>query len=523
MSESKMTIRLCGRGSMRRHIALVCVFWVGWVVCQQAAAQVPAPRMTPAEAAAAKKAAAAAKKADAEEKKKAEAEARKRKAETPKKQTPPGPAGAAGPAATPVEPEAAEPDDDPQEIEYKSLPVNDSLKRSSSKIDEILKARAFNQNVDEFDKYYNEYALPRWTVQKEIVKAPAARDIPALAKYRRELRSQFYKAKGGDVYDHLNKLVLDFMSRVAADDLFHPAARVNALLTIGDLYRAEPSSGSIPPVPLPEALPVLLATVENAQMSDGLRAAAMIGVVRHAELGVQDPTNRSLLIAAMLRLAAADLPAGPAGPGRAWILGQAVKTLGLLGELGADNAVFKALLKIVADGKLPLSVRAVAADALGRLGCAGATGLGAADAAAAVGQFVLDACDTEPGRIEKLKAEAAAITPAAAPVAGPEPAAAAPAAATASDAKNDPLRRSMVQLLNAALTALAGPDASGRTGVASIPHDASQEAWAWVLKLKDVIESLRNALDDRRRTEKDMTPTVKKVRGDIEAHLKKKP
>ena len=53
--------------------------------------------------------------------------------------------------------------------------------------------------------------------------------------------------------------------------------------------------------------------------------------------------------------------------GGAWILAQALETLGVLGSVGENNAVFQAMLKTVADDKLPFLVRSAAADSLGRL------------------------------------------------------------------------------------------------------------------------------------------------------------
>ena len=136
---------------------------------------------------------------------------------------------------------------------------------------------------------------------------------------------------------------------------------------------------------MPEALKVLLAAVENGKLPDAVRAAAMVGILRHAEAGIRDEDARRSLTAAMLRLTAEDPPTGPAAPGREWILAQAVETLGLLGSVGEDDAVYKAMLKTVDDGKLRLCTRSIAAESLGQLNYAGAAGIDPSEAAATLG------------------------------------------------------------------------------------------------------------------------------------------
>ena len=102
------------------------------------------------------------------------------------------------------------------------------------------------------------------------------------------------------------------------------------------------------------------------------------------------PTRKSAsaLTAALLKVAAEDLPAGAARAGREWIRCLCIETLGHLGSPGENNAVFKLMADTVADSKLRFSTRAAAAESLGRLDYAGAAGINPAETAAALGQFV---------------------------------------------------------------------------------------------------------------------------------------
>ncbi len=172
------------------------------------------------------------------------------------------------------------------------------------------------------------------------------------------------------------------MQKLAAGNSYHPAVRVNAMLMIGELNRVEQ-----PPTPLPEALDVMIAAVQSPKLSDAVRATALVGIKRHVVAGISDEEVRKKLTAALLKVAADDLPAGATRDGREWILRQALEILGRSGSVGENNAVFTLLAKTLSDAKLPLKIRTAAAESLGRLNYSGATGINPADVAAILGQL----------------------------------------------------------------------------------------------------------------------------------------
>ena len=264
---------LAARGVGYRHLAILVAFLVGVMTCQLVFAQAHAPR--------------------------------------PPRPRPTNPT-TTGPQQLPPEP--ADDDVPPPSREYKELPFDDSRdgpKKNVSKVTPILTAGKFGDGEKEiFDDYYQNYALPRWSLVKDIA------DLP---KERKELRNQLAKRSvgGSAVHDRLNELVLESMKTLATGD-FHPAVRVNAMLMIGELNRVE-AVGSEKAVPLPEALKVLVAVAENTKLLDWLRVEAMVGILRHASAGVQDDDAYKSLTTAMLRLATAELPTGPTAAGCAWI------------------------------------------------------------------------------------------------------------------------------------------------------------------------------------------------------------
>jgi hypothetical protein len=288
--------------------------------------------------------------------------------------------GPSRPAAARPEAVEAEPAEEaaPPEKNYEELPVDENLKKDSLKVNPILMAGKFGPGEKElFDQYYEKYFLARWTQVKNIANLPA---------WRKELRTSHLgkKSAATEVHDHLSALVLEFMKKLAGG-AYHPAVQVNAMLMIGELNSAEQ----------PQALEVLIAAVQNTKSPDGVRAAAMVGIQRCVAAKLSDAEARRSLSAAVLHVAADDLPPGANRAGREWILGQSLETLGLLGSVGENNAVFTTILKTVSDAKLSLRTRNIAAESLGRLNYSGAAGIDAAETAAALGQFVIDVCAEE--------------------------------------------------------------------------------------------------------------------------------
>ena len=82
---------------------------------------------------------------------------------------------------------------------------------------------------------------------------PPLRETAECRQFPPELRGHFGTAKG-EVYHHLNDLVLEFMQS-SSPGKYHPAVRFNAMLAIGELAGADRPGAP----PLPEALKVLVA------------------------------------------------------------------------------------------------------------------------------------------------------------------------------------------------------------------------------------------------------------------------
>ncbi|HYW78052.1 MAG TPA: hypothetical protein VE890_00685 [Thermoguttaceae bacterium] len=270
---------------------------------------------------------------------------------------------------------------------YIEDPVDDAQRQSKPKVSTMFRVGSFGPGEqDVFDKYYENYALARWSRWSD----PDNRHL--LTDYRRDLATDLLRAKSGTVHDHLRDLALRRLTTMATQN-YHPAARVNAMLMIGELNQVEAVRSSDTPVPYAVALQtVLLPAVSATTQPDAVKVAALVGILRHATLGATMPPT---VQTEMIKLVTSKTPPGPAADGRDWMRVQAVRVLGVMGSPGANGAVSNAIATMMADSQLRLSARCIAAQALGQLRY-GSTGWANAGAAVELlRQLVIEACDKE--------------------------------------------------------------------------------------------------------------------------------
>ncbi|MEE8450905.1 MAG: hypothetical protein V3R99_03290 [Thermoguttaceae bacterium] len=263
-------------------------------------------------------------------------------------------------------------------------PVDVTQLQNKSKVSAILRKGTFGAGEqDMFDKYYETYALARWS-------DPKTRHL--LTTFRRDLDRDLRTAKRGSAYNHLRDLILTRFTTTASQN-YHRAVRVNAMLMIGELNEAEPAKLAENPVPHAAALQtVLLPAIQAATQPDAVKVAAMAGIARHARLGAPMPPS---VQTEMITLVTSETAPGPSADGRAWMRVQAARVLGAMGSLGTDGVVPNAIARMVADEPLRLAARCAAARALGELKYGGAGWRSAGVTVLSLRQLALDACDAE--------------------------------------------------------------------------------------------------------------------------------
>jgi len=276
---------------------------------------------------------------------------------------------------------------------YESLPVDAKLRNAQGEIRTMLRNGVPSGKEQFFDDYYTKYALAEWTLPE---------NFPKLPKLRQTLASHLTWTKGNSAHDRLTAVVLDFLGKMARNDALHPAPRYNAILAIGELNVRPPTMGK-DAQPLPAALDVLMSALEDESLIDAVRFGALVGIVRHAQLGIADPGAQQRVADAMFKLATTRHVPGRSAAGHAWARTRAIELLGHFKSPGQDGAVAKALLAILDEPDASFQVRAAAAEALGQLNLVPGAGLEGAGAAQALGRLARDACRDEIKQCEEKK------------------------------------------------------------------------------------------------------------------------
>ncbi len=335
---------------------------------------------------------------------------------------PPAPAPGAQPAQPGGAPGAA--------AGYDSIAIDPQQQanwaRNAGSVKSMLRDARFQEGEQEvFDRFFLGYYLPRWSDPNNVT---------ALTEYRDDLEIRYLRtAKPGPPCNRLNELILAFLATGVPADMvpaglqneippgtalakgnFHPAVRVNAMLMVGRLNVA----GGNPPVPWPQALPAMVVAVRDPQQIDGVRVAALIGILRHAESGIADPDARAALADMAADLAAAATPPpGRTPEGHAWTRMRAIEILGTMGWVGNATAgnigepVAKLLSDMAADPQLDIWLRCAAARALGGLQYQGAGGLDPDQLVRTFGRLTIDvvAAEDQPVSRRRLKYRLASV------------------------------------------------------------------------------------------------------------------
>ena len=181
-----------------------------------------------------------------------------------------------------------------------------------------------------------------------------------------------------------------------ANDTFHPAARVNALIIIGklDSRRGDGTAGGRAAVPYSPAMDFLLDTVENGDTPQHLKIAAMVGILRHAKLqplgsrNALDASTRNRLSNLARTLIQPPAEGASKKDGSYWLRRQGVQLIGNMRDAGNNGENAKAVAKFVADPDEHLWLRVDALDALANMQNLTADQVNPVDLSKSVGRFV---------------------------------------------------------------------------------------------------------------------------------------
>ncbi|MDD3590652.1 MAG: hypothetical protein PHO46_10345 [Thermoguttaceae bacterium] len=160
--------------------------------------------------------------------------------------------------------------------EYAEANVDDSLAGQKAAV-------VGSGDSAQIKNFLTKYYIARWTVRAN------ARD---LVKYRQELVQDGASLTGAEQAAFLKEAV-SVLKGYAASNKCYPACRLNAVLAIGELNTAT-GDRSTPDTPYAGSIPDLGRMVTaSGDVPDYVRYGALIGLVRHAQLGIQDEKLRN--------------------------------------------------------------------------------------------------------------------------------------------------------------------------------------------------------------------------------------
>jgi hypothetical protein len=260
----------------------------------------------------------------------------------------------------------------------------------------------FAGNEAAFEEYYVKYLFPSWTLTDD-------EHLGALAKDRDRFLTIDLGKSTGAVHDKLVELTNTKMSQIAQDPDLHPGVRYNAVLVLGALNAKEADRvARTNPEPLPKAFPVLAGLFQNAEESDAVRVAALLGILRHLEWDDYRVTTSKLaadekaaIVQQLIALAqTTEPPAGRSLEGHTWMRRRALEGLMYFSLAGPSQEIAGVLEKLIADEAEPIALRCTAADIMGRLNYKAPVLPAAEINGKELGLLALAACDAELTRLE---------------------------------------------------------------------------------------------------------------------------
>lgn len=197
------------------------------------------------------------------------------------------------------------------------------------------------------------------------------------------------QARNAATHERLNELTLKGMEEIAKDN-YHPVCRANAMMVIAEL-NADETAGT----PWKNAFPVLLTAATSADTIDSVRAAALRGLVRHAQAGL-DPASVPQATSAMLKLLNEKTPPEKrTREGHDWMRRRAIDVLVAITGNAPNPEFIKTLLDCVEDDKAWMPLRCDAAAALAKTPFAPPAGVSAQNVAKSLGKLAVAVARTE--------------------------------------------------------------------------------------------------------------------------------
>ncbi len=249
-----------------------------------------------------------------------------------------------------------------------------------------------------FEPYFKTYYFHRWTQPK---------NIDNLSTYVRKdfLATDLDKATG-PAREYLLKTSLQALEKMRSNPAVSPSARYNAVLALGLLYDDSGKTKLYAP-----ALPILIDEFNNPAASQANQLGALIGIVRYAQLGIEDQALRENVVPGLLEKVVLEKKPPKDRTEDVHNLFFRVRALeglaGLCRTVGPKKEFVDLFLTLILDGEEPDELRYLAAKALAEINYAAAaeagTNLSVDQIAGAIIKLAQYACDGEQKFIDELR------------------------------------------------------------------------------------------------------------------------
>jgi hypothetical protein len=313
------------------------------------------------------------------------------------------------PAQTKAQPESAKATQPAAQTQYRELRADAQLKewndivtkRSDPRMQKVESMLSGATSLDnkEFGEFFNSVVFPQFTRSENIFAKKGVRGAPTLKStvcllpdMRKGFKQQFLdKATNHQAHDKLNELTLQAMTHIAAEN-YHPIARYNAMLLISELD--QDASGQAPYKP---ALDIMVSASVSEKVPEAVRVAALIGIVRHANAGIDAAKRNSVAGSLAKILTDSKPPADRAQEGHDWMRRRALEALtAMYGQNPPPGGAFLQLLDtVLADTNSTVEFRADAVEAFLTSKFVAPATFDSAKFAAGIGQVAVDAYHTE--------------------------------------------------------------------------------------------------------------------------------
>lgn len=277
-----------------------------------------------------------------------------------------------------------------EQQQYKTLKIElprDEIGKTKIEFDTARRNPAGFGAGEEFVKsFLTKYFFP-------LMSQNSPNNLAALAKLRKTLMTQYIpEASNAASREYFIEQTF-FYSRGMARGNFHPAVRYNAVLMLGELDQ-QLAAGTNPPVPHPKATQELLELVEQTQINrievpESVKLGALLGLERHTRYGI-DPALGDRLTKTMIAVMASPTPEDVESAVHDWTRSSAAMVLANQYAKTPTKEVQTALTNLIADKKVGLEDRCIAAGVVQRITYAAGADLDADATFTALAQLTLD-------------------------------------------------------------------------------------------------------------------------------------